>query len=164
MSTPSLDIVSRVDFAELDNAVNNLKKAMSTRFDFKGSQWTIEVDKKEKKIKIVAEDGTKHRGIQEEFLKAAMRRGIDAKAMVWGETEPGLAGNLKRTIEIKSGLDQDTAKQIVKLIKDSKLKVTASIQGEEVRVSGKQIDDLQTIMKVLPGQIAVPLQFVNFKR
>lgn len=164
MSTPTLDIVSRVDFAELDNAVNNLKKVMAARFDFRGSQWTIEIDAKEKKIKIVAEDATKHRGIQEEFIKTAMRRGIDPAALVWGEPEPGLAGNLKRSVEIKSGLDQDTAKQIVKIIKESKLKVQASIQGDEVRLTAKQIDDLQACMKMLPAQVKVPLQFVNMKR
>lgn len=164
MSTPTLDIVSRVDFAEIDNAVNNLKKVMATRFDFKGSAWTIEIDQKEKKIKVVAEDGTKHKGIQEEFTKAAMRRGIDPKALIWQDPEPGAAGNLKRTVEIKNGLDQETAKQIVKIVKDSKLKVQASIQGEEVRLSGKQIDDLQAVMKMLPGMVSVPLQFVNMKR
>ena len=164
MSTPSLDIVSRLDFAELDNAINNLKKVIATRFDFKGSVWSIEVDQKEKKIKIVAEDGTKHKGIHEEFTKCIMRRGIDPQALDWKDPEPGAAGNLKRTIEVKSGLDQETAKQITKIIKESKLKVQASIQGEEVRVTSKQIDDLQAVMKMLPPLIKVPLQFVNMKR
>lgn len=164
MSTPSLDIVSRVDFAELDNAINNLKKAIAARFDFKGSVWSIEVDQKEKKIKLVAEDATKHKGIHEEFVKHLMRRGIDPRATVWKDPEPGLAGNLKRVIELKNGLDQETAKQIVKLVKESKMKVQASIQGDEVRLSGKQIDDLQACMKMLQGQVEVPLQFVNIKR
>ena len=171
MATPTLDIVSRMNWAELDNAINNLKKMMATRFDFRGSKWTIEVDQKEKKLKIVAEDGTKHKGIAEELHKCAMRRGIDPKAFEFMEPEHSLGGMLKRDVKIKNGLETDKAKEIVKLIKDfcaaNGLKVQPSIQGDEIRISGKQIDDLRTVMAMLQkdeaGTIGVPLQFVNMK-
>jgi cyclic-di-GMP-binding protein len=165
MATPSLDIVSKLDFAELDNAINNLKKMMSTRFDFRGSVWTIEVDRKEKTLKIVAEDATKHKAILEELQKCAMRRNIDPRAFDPQPTEHSLGGNLKRVIKLRSGLEQDKAKLIVAKVKATGLKVQASIQGEEVRLSGKQIDDLRTVMAALQAdeEIGVPLQFVNMK-
>jgi uncharacterized protein YajQ (UPF0234 family) len=161
---PSFDIVSRFNFAELDNAINNTRKAIAARFDFRGATAEIEVDRKEKKMKVVADDATKMRGIKEMFITAAMRRGLDAKAFDWGETEDGLAGKVKAAVKIRDGIEQDTAKQIVKMIKESKLKVQASIQGEELRVNGKQIDDLQAVMKLLnAAELPVPLQFVNMK-
>jgi cyclic-di-GMP-binding protein len=163
-SMPSFDIVSRFDFSELDNAVNNAKKAVAARFDFRGSTAEIEVDKKEKTMKVVADDATKLRGIREMFHTAAMRRGLDPKAFDWGETEPGLAGKVKAKVKIRDGIDQETARGIVRLIKDSKLKVQASIQGEELRVNGKQIDDLQAVMKLVKeSEQKLPLQFVNIK-
>lgn len=165
MATPTLDIVSKFNFAELDNAINNLKKMMATRFDFRGSKWTIEVDQKEKKLKIVAEDGTKHKGIAEELHKCSMRRGIDPKAFEFMEPEHALGGMLKRDVKIKNGLETDKAKEIVKKIKETGLKVQASIQGDEIRLSGKQIDDLRAVMTMLQNDetIGVPLQFVNMK-
>lgn len=165
MATPTLDIVSKLNFAELDNAINNLKKMMQTRFDFRGSKWTIDVDVKEKKLKITAEDGTKHKAIQETLVTCAMRRGIDHRAFDFGETEHGLGGTLKREVKLRSGLETDKAKEIVTKIKATGLKVQASIQGDEIRLTGKQIDDLRTVMATLQADetIGVPLQFVNFK-
>jgi uncharacterized protein YajQ (UPF0234 family) len=164
MAMPTLDIVSRMNWAELDNAINNLKKVMATRFDFRGSKWTIDVDQKEKKLKITAEDGTKHKGIYDEFLKCAMRRGLDIKSFTFEEPEHGLGGVLKREVKVSNGLESEVAKDIVKRIKDTKLKVQASIQGEEVRLTGKQIDDLRTVMTMLQqSDLKIPLQFVNMK-
>ena len=162
---PSFDITSRVNFAELDNAINNTLKAVAARFDFRGSTAELAVDKKDKKLNLLADDGTKMRGLREMFESAAHRRGLDLKTFQWSEPEPALAGKLKCSAKIQDGLDQPTAKQIVKQIKDSKLKVQASIQGDEVRVTGKQIDDLQAVMKLLnASDLPVPLQFVNMKR
>lgn len=165
-SMATVDVVSRMNFAELDNAINNMKKMMSQRFDFRGAVWTIDVDQKEKSIKITCEDGTKHRALQEAFLQNAMRRGLDPRAFKFEEPESGAAGALKRTVKIINGLDQDTAKTIVRLVKATGLKVQASIQGEEVRLSGKQIDDLQACMKLLTDndEVGAPVQFVNMKR
>ncbi|MCW5764688.1 MAG: YajQ family cyclic di-GMP-binding protein [Phycisphaeraceae bacterium] len=161
---PSFDIVSRFNFAELDNAINNTLKAIASRFDFRGATAEISVDRKEKKLRILTDDGTKLRGIREMFESAAHRRGLDLKAFKWGEGEAGAAGKLKCEVKIQDGIEQDIAKQIVKQIKDSKLKVQASIQGEEVRVNGKQIDDLQSVIRLLNGaNLGLPLQFVNMK-
>lgn len=161
---PSLDIVSRIDYAELDNAINNTKKAIMTRFDFRNSKYEFTVDKKEKKIHIQAEDDGKQAAIREMFINAAIKRGLDMKAFEWGECEPGPAGNSKRDIKLKDGLESEVAKKISKIIKESKIKVQASIQGDEVRLSGKQIDDLRSCMALLnQSGLGVPLQYVNMK-
>jgi len=161
---PSMDIVSRVNFAELDNAINNTLKAIAARFDFRGATAEITLDRKEKKIKVVADDATKLRGIREMFDSAVQRRGISLKTFAWGENEPALAGKLKCEVKIQDGIEQEKAKTIVKMVKETKLKVQASIQGEELRVSGKKIDDLQAVIKLLDGaELGVPLQYVNMK-
>jgi uncharacterized protein YajQ (UPF0234 family) len=161
---PSFDIVSRVNFAELDNAINNAKKAIAARFDFRGVTADITLDKKEKSLKFVSDDSTKLKGIREMFETAAQRRGIPLKTFSWSDPQPALAGKMKWEAKIQDGIPQDKAKNIVKLIKDTKLKVQASIQGEELRVNGKQIDDLQSVMKLLDAAgLDVPLQYVNMK-
>lgn len=161
---PSLDVVSRINWAELDNALNNTKKAISTRFDFRGCTAEITVVQKDKKLHIFTEDRTKQKAIQEMFESAAVKRGLSLKSFDWQEPESGAEGKMKRDVKIKEGLEQDLAKQIVKIVKESKLKVQASIQGEEVRITGKQRDDLQAVMKLLTGAgLPVPVQYVNFK-
>jgi cyclic-di-GMP-binding protein len=161
---PSFDIVSRMNYAELDNALNNTQKAIAQRFDFRGATAEITIDKKEKKMKVLTEDGTKLNGIREMFTSAANRRGIDLKSFEWGQPEAGLAGKTKCEVKIKDGLEQEKAKQISKMIKESGLKVQASIQGEELRVTGKKIDDLQEVIALLKASdVGVPLQFVNMK-
>ncbi len=160
----SFDIVSRFDFAELDNAINNTLKAVAARFDFRGSPVEITVEKKDKKIKLSADDPGKMKGLRDMFESAAHRRGLDIKAFAWGEVEPGLAGRSKCEAKIADGIEQEIAKTIVRLIKDSKLKVQASIQGDELRVNGKKIDDLQSVIHLLnSSDLKIPLQFVNMK-
>lgn len=161
---PSLDIVSRIDFAELDNAINNTKKAIMNRFDFRNSKYEIELNKKDKKIHIQAEDDGKQAAIREMFINAAIKRGLDMKSFEFGECEPGPAGNSKRDVKLRDGLEGELAKKITKLIKESKIKVQASIQGDEVRLSGKQIDDLRSCMTLLnQSGLELPLQYVNMK-
>jgi cyclic-di-GMP-binding protein len=161
---PSFDIVSRVDMQEVDNAINNAKKEIATRYDFRNSKTSIEFDRKEKKINVVADDKMKMDAIREIFLSKAVKRNIDLKSFEFGDPQPTAHAQLKREIKVKEGLEQEVAKKIVRMIKDAKLKVQASIQGEEVRVSGKQIDDLQNVIAMLKGAgIEVPLQFVNMK-
>lgn len=161
---PTLDIVSKIDYAELDNAVNNTKKAIMTRFDFRNSPYEILVDKKEKKIKIQAADTGKQSAIREMFINAAIKRNIPMKAFEWGECEPGPAGNSKREVKLKDGLEADVAKSITKMVKESKIKVQASIQGDEVRLTGKQIDDLRSVMALLnAADLPQALQYVNMK-
>jgi uncharacterized protein YajQ (UPF0234 family) len=161
---PTLDIVSRINFAELDNAVNNTLKAVAARFDFRNSPVEITIDRKEKKMKMVAADDGKLKGLHEMFIHAAMKRGLDMKSFDLGEIEQGLAGHSKREIKLKEGLAPELAKQIAKMVKETKIKVQASIQGDEVRLSGKQIDDLRTVMAMLDkAGLAQPLQYINMK-
>lgn len=161
---PSFDIVSKFNFPELDNAINNTLKAVQSRFDFRGSPVEIKVDPKEKTLYFLADDSGKLKGLIEMFNSASFKRGLDPKSYEFPEFEAGPAGKSKVTAKIKDGLEQDLAKSIVRIIKDSKIKVQPSIQGDEIRVSGKQIDDLQATMKLLKeSEIKVPLQFVNMK-
>lgn len=161
---PSFDAVSRINWPELDNALNNTKKAIAARFDFRGAVAEITVNQKDKKLHVYTEDRSKQNAIREMFESAAVKRGLHLSSFDWQEPEAGAEGKMKRDVKIKEGLEQDLAKQIVKLIKDSKLKVQPSIQGEEVRVTGKQRDDLQAAMQLLNGsKLPVPLQYVNFK-
>jgi len=165
---PSLDIVSKLNFPELDNAINNAKKAVMARFDFRGSHTEIELvkegEKKEPGIKLVADDEVKMKGLREMFEAACQKRGILPRSFEWGEVEPALAGKVKCQAKIRNGIPQDKAKEMVRMIKDTKMKVQASIQGDEIRISGKQIDDLQALMTMLPKMVELPLQFVNMKR
>ncbi|HYE63494.1 MAG TPA: YajQ family cyclic di-GMP-binding protein [Phycisphaerales bacterium] len=163
---PSFDIVSRLNFAELDNAINNTLKAVAARFDYRGTAYELTVDRKEKKLKVVGDDDGKVKGIREMFQSAAVKRGLDVRSFEWGEIEPTVAGKAKCEVKLRDGIPTDAAKAIQKAIKESKLKVTASIQEDELRVTGKQIDDLQAVMGMcragIPG-VELPLQFVNMK-
>lgn len=162
---PSFDIVSRMNFPELDNAINNTKKAVAARFDYRGATAEITVDPKEKKLKLVSDDGTKVNGLREMFQDAARKRGLDIRSFEWSEPESTAQGKMKLEAKLKDGIEQEIGKQIQRLIKDSKIKVQASIQGEELRVTGKQIDDLQAVIALLNGAgLGVPLQYVNMKR
>ncbi len=162
---PSFDIVSKVDLQEVDNAVNVARKTILTRYDFRESKTAIDLDKKEKKIRVVTEDEMKMRAVQEAIIENMVRRKIDPKSLDAKEIQPTSQGMIQREIAIKEGVDTDTAREIVKLVKGLKLKVQAAIQGEQVRVTGKQIDDLQTVMKTLrAANVGIPLQFSNMAR
>jgi len=159
----SLDIVSRIDFAELDNAINNAKKVIATRFDFKNVKAEITVDKKEKKLQLYTADG-KMNALKEVLTTAIVKRGMSIKAFTWGDVLPGADAGVKCEVKVLSGLEQEVAKKIVKLVKESGMKVQTSIQGDEVRLSGKQIDDLRSVMALLTkSDFEVPLQFLNMK-
>lgn len=161
---PSFDIVSEVDLQEVDNALNNTKKELATRYDFRGSTTTLELNKKEMKIVLHTEDEMKVRAIREILSIHLAKRKIDPRAIEFGEVEPGQGKTVKVEVKIKKGLDKDTAREIVKMIKDSKLKVQAAIQDEQVRVTGKKIDDLQAVIKLArESNVKVPLQYVNMK-
>ncbi len=161
----SFDIVNRVDLQEVDNAVNITRKVILTRFDFRQSKSEIALDKKEKKLKLVTEDEMKMRSLQETLIEHLVRRKIDPKCLDAKETQPAARGMIQREIAIKEGVDTETARTIVKLIKGLNLKVQAAMQDQQVRVSGKQIDDLQTVIQaVRAAEIGIPLQFVNMVR
>ncbi|HEY2988069.1 MAG TPA: YajQ family cyclic di-GMP-binding protein [Candidatus Binatia bacterium] len=162
---PSFDIVNRVDLQELDNAVNVARKTIVTRYDFRESKTEITLDKKEKKVRILTEDEMKMRAVQDSLVENLVRRKIDPKVLDAKEVQPTSGGMIQREIAIKEGVDTDTARAIVKLIKGLHLKVQAAIQDQQVRVTGKQIDDLQSVIKaVRAANIGVPLQFSNMAR
>ena len=162
---PSFDIVSRVDLQEVDNAVNITKKAILTRYDFRNSKTEIILDKKEKKIRVTTEDDMKMRAVQDALIENLVKRKVDRNFLEPKPSEPAAYGMIQRELAIKEGVDSDTARQIVKMIKERKLKVQAAIQENQVRVTGKKIDDLQESIQLLrAGRLAIPLQFVNMQR
>ena len=159
---PSFDVVSKLDLQEVDNAVNQARKELATRYDFRGSKSRIDWDKE--KMNIVADDDFKMRQLVDMLKEKAVRRGIDARALDVGKAEEGLGGLMKCEIKLKQGVPTETARQIVKAIKDSKIKVQAQIQEDQVRVSGKKRDDLQEAIALIKSNgYDLPLQFVNFR-
>ncbi len=162
---PSLDVVSNVDMQTLDNAVNNAKREIATRYDFRNVASEILLNKKEKLVQISSGDEMKVKAVTDTLIGQCTRLKIDPKILDMQKIEPAAQGTAKRDIKIKEGISRDTAQKIVKYIKASGLKVQAAIQDEQIRVTGKQIDDLQEIMRLLREQdYDIPLQFVNMKR
>ena len=162
---PTFDVVNQVDLQELDNAINNVKKEIMTRFDFRGIETLLEFDKKDKNLSLTTGDEMKLKAVKEMLVGHAMRRGVDHRCMDFGKIEPTSKGAVKMTIKIKEGIEIETEKKIVKMIKDKKMKVQAAIQNEQVRVTSKKIDDLQEVIAMLKGSdIQTPLQFVNMKK
>ncbi len=161
---PSFDIVSEIDLQEVDNAVNQTVKEISTRFDFRGGKSTIELDKENKVIKISADDEMKLRAIHQILEMKFAKREIDCRALKYGDEEAASGKSIRQSISLVSGLSKEDAKKVIKVIKDSKLKVQAQIQDEQVRVTGKKIDDLQAVISTLKGSsLGLPLQYVNMR-
>jgi uncharacterized protein YajQ (UPF0234 family) len=162
---PSFDIVSRIDLQEVDNAVNITKKTILSRFDFRQSKTEITLDKKEKKIQLTTEDEMKLRAVQDTLIENLVKRKVDRKCLEAKPSEMAAHGMVQREIAIKEGVDSDTARSIVKMIKDRKLKVQAAIQESQVRVTGKKIDDLQEVIQLVRGSnLPIPVQFINMQR
>jgi cyclic-di-GMP-binding protein len=161
---PSFDFVSKVDAQALDNAVNVTTKEITNRFDFKGSHVEIKLDKKEYKISIEAEDKMKMSQLIDVLINRAHKQGIVPEAFDQSK-EPYQSGKIiKQEVQVRNGLKQEDAKKIVKLIKDSGLKVQASINDDIVRVTGKKIDDLQEVIQASKGWgLGIPLQFENMR-
>lgn len=159
---PSFDVVNKTDMQEVDNAVNSVKREIDNRYDFKGSSCAIERDDEE--IKITA-DSDYQLGQMQDMLKVHFtRRQMDAKVLEFKKPEAASGNTLRQLINVRQGIDKDTAKNIVKFVKDTKIKVQVSVRGEEVRVDGKKRDDLQSIITELKGkEFEVPLQFINFR-
>ncbi|MFN4284380.1 MAG: YajQ family cyclic di-GMP-binding protein [Lacibacter sp.] len=161
---PSFDIVSKVDAQALDNAVNVTTKEITNRFDFKGSHVVIDLNRKEYKINIEVEDEMKLRQLMDVLINRAHKQGIAPQAFDQSKA-PYQSGKLiKQEVLVRNGLKQEDAKKIVKLIKDTGLKVQASINDDLVRVSGKKIDDLQAVIQAAKGwDLGIPLQFENMR-
>jgi uncharacterized protein YajQ (UPF0234 family) len=161
---PSFDIASKVDLQTLDNAVNIAKKEIDNRYDFKGTHVTFELNKKEMTIAIEVESDMKMKQLEDVLLTKAIRQGIEANSFDLSK-EPNASGKyIRKTISIKNGIDKENAKKIVKLIKDSGLKVQAAILDDIIRVTAKKIDDLQSVIQLCrSSNLDLPLQFVNMK-
>ena len=162
---PSFDIVSRIDLQEVDNAVNITKKGILSRYDFRESKTEVTLDKKEKRIRITTEDDMKMRAVQDSLIENLVKRKVDTKGIETKASQMVAQGMIQREIVIKEGVDSDTARSIVKMIKDRKMKVQAAIQENQVRVTGKKIDDLQEVIQMVrSASLPIPLQFINMQR
>ncbi len=163
-SNHSFDIVSEVDFQEVDNSVNQALKEITQRYDLKDSHTTIELSKKDKSISIHTKDDYALKQSIDILQTKFIRRGMSIKILKLNEAETASGGTLRMKIDLRSGISKDDAKEITKLIKDSKLKVNAQIQDEQVRVTGAKIDDLQAVQQLIKDQdFPFPVQFVNYK-
>ena len=161
---PSFDVVNKVDMQEVSNTVNNASKEITQRYDFRGSNTEIEWDSKTNHIVVRTEDEMKMEAVREILINHATRRNLEAGSLDFKDVEAAGGKTMRREVHIRQGIDQDIAKTIVKDVKDTKLKVQVAIQGDELRVSGKKRDDLQSVIKLLKsGGYDVPLQFVNIR-
>jgi len=158
----SFDIVSKTDYAEVTNALNQTTKEVSQRFDFKGSKAAAELQDKD--LVLTAEDETKLRNMNDILQGKFVKRGIALKALDYQKIEPAAGGTVRQAVKIQQGIPIDKAKEIVKFIKDAKLKVQASIQGDTVRVSGKDRDTLQDVMARLKAKdFGIDMKFDNYR-
>jgi cyclic-di-GMP-binding protein len=159
---PSFDIVSKTDLPEVDNALAGVAREISTRFDFKGS--ISKVERKEAELTIHADDGMKLKQVQELVKGYFVRRKLDPGCLDWKPEEKATGNSVRQQVIIKQGIDRELAKKIVTAIKDSKMKVQTSIQGDELRITGKKRDDLQAAITLVRGlKIEQPLQYLNFR-
>ena len=160
----SFDLVSEIDFQEVDNAINQALKEISQRYDIKDSKTELELNKKDKLISINTKDDYSLKASIDILQSKFLRRGISLKVMKFDHSEPAASGRIKLKINLQSGISKDNAKKVVKLIKDSKLKVNAQIMDERVRVQGAKKDDLQEVMAILKNaDLDFPIQFTNYK-
>jgi uncharacterized protein YajQ (UPF0234 family) len=158
----SFDIVSEVDRAEVTNAINQTVKEVRQRFDFKGSSATVALEANE--LVLTAEDETKLRNMNDILQQKRVRRGVPLRAFSYGGVDPAAGGTVRQRVQIQQGIPQEKAKEVVKFIKDSKAKVQASIQGDTVRVSGKDRDTLQAVIADLKNKdFGINMQFSNYR-
>lgn len=162
--TFSFDIVSEINMQEVDNAVNQARKEIAQRYDFKDSKSALELNQKEKAITVVSDDEYKLRSVLDVLHNKMIKRNIPIKALDYGAVEPAANSTVRQRITLRVGIDKENAKLIVKMIKDSKLKVQAQIMGDQVRVSGKSKDDLQSAMKLVrEADLKFATQFTNYR-
>ncbi|MFN2453855.1 MAG: YajQ family cyclic di-GMP-binding protein [Pyrinomonadaceae bacterium] len=158
----SFDIVSQVDRAEITNAINQTTKEIGQRFDFKGSVAAVALEEKE--LLLTAEDETRLRNMNDILQQKLVRRSVPLKALTYGTIEAAAGGAVRQRVELQQGIPQDKAKEIVRFIKDSKVKVQAAIQGDVVRVTGKDRDILQEVIgKLKAKDFGIDMQFTNYR-
>ncbi|MGZ3497614.1 MAG: YajQ family cyclic di-GMP-binding protein [Vulcanimicrobiaceae bacterium] len=162
-SDASFDVVSKIDQQELDNALNQARKEIAGRFDFKNSKTEIEYDGK-KLITVTSDDELKMKNVIDIIESKSVKRGIEIKAFEFGKVEPAAGNTVRQTITLKSGIPKDKSKPLMEAIKTLKLKVTAQYQDEQIRVTSKSRDDLQKVIAHLKAMdYELPLQFVNYR-
>ena len=161
---PTFDIVSKIDGQTLDNAINTAKKEILNRYDFNGSQSSVELDKKTNVITVVTENDMRMKAIQDAIISRMVKQQLDPKAMDFGKEQYASGNMIRKEIQVKQGIDKEAAKKIVKKIKDSGLKVQASIMDDQIRVQGKKIDDLQAVISLCrKDDFEQPLQYINMR-
>lgn len=159
----TFDIVSKIEHTEVVNSINQALKEVQTRFDFKGSKSDIEMEGQEAII-LTSEDDYKLKALNDILQSKFVKRGVPLKGLTYGKIEQALGGTVRQRITLQQGIPQEKAKEIVKLIKDTKLKVQASIQGDLVRVAGKDRDVLQEVIAALRGHdFGIDMQFTNYR-
>jgi uncharacterized protein YajQ (UPF0234 family) len=164
MADYSFDIVSRVNMAEVVNAVNQTAKEIETRFDFRGSKSSLALDEKKAEVTLIGDDELKLKNLVDILQTRLVRRGVSLKALEYGKVEEAAGGTLRQVVKLKQGIPQEKAKQITAAIRDSKIKVKSEIRGEEIRVSGPKKDDLQAVIALLRSKdFGLELQFVNYR-
>ena len=162
---PSFDIVSSFDMQELDNAVNMVKRDILNRYDFKGTDSTISLNKQEKNVKIETSSSMQREAILDMLKNRSISRKISIKIFDFKDEEPASGMRVRQYINLREGISKENAKKINTLIKNWKLKVQSQIQGEQIRVTSKKIDDLQNIIgKLKEEKLSIALQFINFKK
>lgn len=160
----SFDIVCKIDLQEVDNAVNQALKEVAQRYDFKGSKSSITLDKGAAKLVLASDDDFKLRALDDILQSKLHKRGISLKALEYGKLEQAAGGTVRQEISLQQGIPQEKAKDIVKMIKGAKLKVNAAIQGDQLRVSGKNKDDLQAVIAMVrEADLGIETQFVNYR-
>lgn len=164
MANFSFDIISEVNFQEVDNVINQAKKELAQRYDFRGSKSSIDYSKPDKKITLVGDDDYKLRALRDMLLGQATKRGVSPKALDFKEPERAFAGTLRQVVDITSGIPKERSKELVAVIKDLKVKVQVQVEGEKLRVFGPKKDDLQTVIGHLRGiDFPLALNFENFR-
>lgn len=164
MAEHSFDIVSRVDLQEVSNAVDQAMKEIRQRFDFKGSKSSIEFNRDAAELTLVSDDDYKLKSVVDVLQTKLVGRKVSLKSLQYGKVEQASGGTVRQAVKLQQGIAQDKAKNIVKLIKDTKLKVQSQIQGDQLRVRGKKLDDLQSIIKMLKEKdFDFHIEFVNYR-
>lgn len=162
--TFSFDIVSKVDMFEVQNAVNQATKEIATRYDFRGSKSEITLDEKENLLTVLGDDEFRLKSVIDMLQEKMVKRSVSLKALSYEKIEEGSGGTARQKIKIQSGIEKEKAKEIVKFIKETKIKVQAAIQDAQIRVSGAKKDDLQAVMQLLrEHNFDIHMQYVNFR-
>lgn len=164
MADSSFDIVSDVNLQEVDNAINQARKEITQRYDFKGSRSSIDLNQKEKLVTLISDDEFKLKSVIDILQNKLIKRGVSLKALKYGTAEPSANSTVRQVVTLRVGIERDDARIIVKMIKDTKLRVQAQIMDDQIRVSGKNKDDLQTVMSTLRNaELSFAMQFTNYR-